>query len=324
MRRIFFHLSIILGTAVMLLPFGERTVESKAVVPEGTAKFAQPGTPCVSSSFDGDDSDSDMPVRDQETVRKTFELSAAGEKRMLDVDNVTGFIEVVGTDSNQVQLVVNRTTRAESQEKLDLARKEVALDITQQPDSVKLYVNGPFRCPFDGGRSVSFRGRLSYWVQMDFQLQVPRQIQLTLSTVNSGHIRVSDVKGPFEVHNVNGEIEMLGMAGSGTAHTVNGRVHVTFAENPRELSSFKSVNGNIELFFQRNLSADFRFRTFNGGIYSDFPVTALPARPLEERREGGKVIFRADRYTNARIGSGGTEIRTENLNGDIRIRENHE
>ena len=76
--------------------------------------------------------------------------------------------------------------------------------------------------------------------------------------------------------------------------------------------------------FARGLAADFRFKTFNGSIYSDFPVAALPVRAIQEEHHGAKAIFRADRYTGARVNSGGPEIKIENLNGDIRILENHE
>ena len=156
---------------------------------------------------------------------------------------------------------------------------------------------------------------------MDFMIQVPRAIDIELRTVNSGEVRVRDVKGRYLVRNVNGGIEMQRVAGSGTAHTVNGPVRVSFTENPREGSSFKSVNGDIELRFAAGLSADFRFKTFNGGIYSDYAVTALPPRSIEQVNQGGKRIYRADRFTSARVGSGGAEITLENLNGDIRILE---
>jgi DUF4097 and DUF4098 domain-containing protein YvlB len=126
------------------------------------------------------------------------------------------------------------------------------------------------------------------------------------------------------VRNVNGDIEMNNVAGSGTARTVNGPVIVSFRQNPRENSDFKTVNGNVELRFAHDLSADFRFKTFNGGIYSDFPVTALPVRAIQAEHKGGKAVYRADRFTGARVNAGGPEIQIENLNGDIRILENHE
>ena len=40
-------------------------------------------------------------------------------------------------------MVVNKTLRAESKDKMEETKEEVKLDITEQPDLLKLYVNGP-------------------------------------------------------------------------------------------------------------------------------------------------------------------------------------
>src|ERR1051325_313915 len=272
----------------------------------------------------GDDDDDSRRLHESETIRKTFTLSAA--HKILDVDNVFGSIEVAGGQGDQGQLVVNKTSYAESKDRMETAKKEVTLDITDQPDLLKLYVNGPFRCNCNngGGGCVSWNGDHGYTVKMDFQLQVPRNIEVKLRTVNSGHVHVRDVAGNFSVHNVNGGVEMENIAGSGTAKTVNGGVKVSFAENPRENSDFGTINGNIDLYFVRGLSADFRFKTMNGSIYSDFDMTSLPTRPVSAEHRGSKFVFRSDRFTGGRIGNGGPEIKTENLNGDIRVLERHE
>lgn len=57
-----------------------------------------------------------FPVQDQENIRKTFALPATGPKS-LEIDNVWGSIEVIADAQGQVQLAVDRTTRAESKEK---------------------------------------------------------------------------------------------------------------------------------------------------------------------------------------------------------------
>ena len=269
-----------------------------------------------------DHDDESFQVHEQEKIEKSFALPGGAERRTVEIDNVWGSIEVVGTASDQVQLTVNKNIRAESKAKIEQARKDVTLDITQQADALKVYVNGPFRCNcHDCGRSREDDG---YIVKMDFQVQVPRDVDIRIKTVNEGHVSVRDINGSFFVRNVNGEIQIRNIAGSGSARTVNGPVKVSFRQNPREASDFNTVNGNIELTFARDLSADFRFKTFNGGIYSDFPVTALPVEGMHEEHHGAKVIFRADRYTGARINAGGPQIKVENLNGDIRILENHE
>jgi len=269
-----------------------------------------------------DDSDSGMRLQEKETIRKTFNLTAAN--KVLDVDNIFGSIEVTGGQGDQVQLVVNKTISAESKDRMDAAKKEVTLDITDQPDLLKLYVNGPFRCNCGAGGGegcFNWRGDTGYTVKLDFQLQVPRNIEVRLKTVNSGHVRVQDVTGNFSVHNVNGGIEMQNVAGSGVAKTVNGPVKVTFRENPREKSDFATINGNVELYFVRGLAGDFRFKTMNGAVYSDFEMSSLPAQPVSSERRGTKFVFRSDRFTGGRVGSGGPEIKAENLNGDIRVLE---
>lgn len=275
---------------------------------------------------DHEDIDSDdgpnLSEHEQEKIEKSLAMPAGTARRTLEIDNVWGSIEVVGTAGEQAKLTVNKSIRAESKAKIEQARKEVTLDITQQAEALKLYVNGPFRCDcHDCGRSREFEG---YIVKMDFVVAVPRDIDIKIKTVNEGHVAVRDINGSFLVRNVNGDIQIRNIAGSGTARTVNGPVKVSFRQNPREASDFETVNGAVELQFARDLSADFRFKTFNGGIYSDFPVTALPVQGMKEEHHGAKVIFRADRYTGARINAGGPQIKVENLNGDIRILENHE
>ena len=259
---------------------------------------------------------------EQEKIEKSFAMPASAGRRTLEIDNVWGSIEVVGTVSDQAHVTVDKNIRAESKGKIDQAKKEVTLDVTQQAEALKLYVNGPFRCDcHDCGRSRDDDG---YVVKMDFQVQVPRDVDIKIKTVNEGHVSVRDINGSFQVRNVNGDIQIRNIAGSGTARTVNGPVKVSFRQNPKEASDFETVNGAIELQFARDLSADFRFKTFNGGIYSDFPVTALPVQGMQEEHHGAKVVFRADRYTGARINAGGPQIKVENLNGDIRILESHE
>src|SRR5713101_6917114 len=76
-------------------------------------------------------------------------------------------------------------------ENLEHARKDVTHDITEQPDSLKLYVNGPFRCDcHDCNRSLNHD---AYIVKMDFQLQVPRDIDIKIKTVNEGRVSVRDI-----------------------------------------------------------------------------------------------------------------------------------
>ena len=317
MTRLFMVLSV-----GCLAPFSLTAQSVNVRIPEPPMHLAVP-FPMELHPFPMDlrDADRDLPVEAQETIQKSFSMAGV-QHRSLEIDNVWGSIEVVGTDSDQARLTVSKSIRAESKDKLEQARKEVALDISEQEGFLKFYVNGPFRCHCDDG--CGHREFDGYIVKMDFQIQVPHDVDIRLKTVNEGRVVVRDINGNFLVRNVNGDVEMASISGSGTARTVNGPVKVSFRRNPREASDFQTVNGAVELRFARDLAADFRFKTFNGSIYSDFPVAALPVRPMQEEHHGARVVYRADRYTGVRIGTGGPEIKVQNLNGDIRILENHE
>jgi hypothetical protein len=272
-----------------------------------------------------EDDDFEMPIRQEETLRQEYPLGATGD-RVLDVDNVWGSIDVVGTTGGQVQVVIRKLIHAESQSALDRAKREVTLQAGRDDNSVRLYVDGPFRCHGDrGDDGCCCRGHEDegYIVEMDFQIQVPNHIRLALKTVNEGNISVRGVSGDFSIRNVNGKIDIDDAAGSGKVKTVNGGVKVTFRANPTANSEFTTINGPVNLYFANPLSADFRFKTFNGSIYSDYELTQMPAKRPEQARSGSRFVFQSDRYTNGRVGSGGPEIRIENLNGDIRVLQRH-
>jgi hypothetical protein len=245
------------------------------------------------------------------TSEKTFTV---GGKPVLVIDNVWGGIEVTGADTNQVQVTVAEHWRADTDHLMEVARKEIKLDMSQDGDTVRLYVDGPFRC--QGG--VSFNGEPGYRADFDFKVRVPRQITIELKTIMGGDIRVRGTRGEFSIYHVNGEITADDIAGSGRIRTVNGRIHASFAENPRDATSFKTVNGEIEVTFQPGFAADVEMKTMHGDALTDFEYALAPMKPIAAGREGTRLVYRGG-GTRLRFGSGGPEIRFETLNGPIRI-----
>src|SRR5262245_1185725 len=115
----------------------------------------------------------DWSATSEETIEKTFSVSPSGGA-VLDLDNFWGSIEVVGTAGRQIQVTVAKTILAADQAQLDRAKTEVTLDVTQDGDTVRFYVDGPFRCDEDcrdrtdcKGCWNLMRGRY-YVVKMDF------------------------------------------------------------------------------------------------------------------------------------------------------------
>jgi hypothetical protein len=259
---------------------------------------------------------SDYKLEDRMPVHRTF----TGDKA-IDIDLVNGSVSVVGDGGNTIRVDGERIIHAASQDQLDRAKKDDALDINEKDGVAQFYENGPFRGNDHGSDYHGFHdtsGR-QYEVVWNLTAHVPRETALRLKTVNGG-VTAQDTSGSFDVRCVNGPLSMTDVAGSGTASAVNGSNTVSFRENPKADSVFSSVNGKIDLTFQPDLSADFDLKTVNGGMYTDFTATPL-ASVGSSAKENGRFVYKAHGESRVRIGSGGPQIRLETVNGDIQIRK---
>jgi hypothetical protein len=251
---------------------------------------------------------------EREEIKKTF--PAASIKRLL-VDNISGSIHIVGKSISEIRVVAKRTINGESDEKIAEAKEDVRLEFTQGRDRLEIVVTAPWR----NGDHINWRGKefYGYEVQYDFEIEVPQEIILFAHTVNEGDIDVQDVKGRFDLQNVNGAILAKGLAAEGNAHTVNGSVEISFAVSPKQNCSFKTINGRIEVEFPNTFGADVRFKTMNGKVYSDFEYEELPQESIKVERKYGTRIYRRGENSHIRIRNGGPELSFETLNGNINI-----
>jgi hypothetical protein len=257
-------------------------------------------------------------VEEKEKIDRSF----AGT-RTLEIDNVYGSIRVTGYSGSEARVHIDKTIKADDAERLAAAKREVKLDITDADGGVRLYEDGPFRCHCDEGErgrnNVHENRRRGYQVIFDYEVKVPAGAKLLLSTVNGGEIVVGNTSGDYEVDNINGGVEMNEVAGSGRVYALNGKVKVVFARNPAKNSSFGSLNGPVDISFRPDLSADLRFKTFNGSVFTDFPVSALPTTAGTGERKNGKFVYRSNDFAAARVGAGGPEYKFDAFNGNIRI-----
>jgi hypothetical protein len=252
---------------------------------------------------------------DQETIHRSF--TVAGADRKLTIDNVSGYIHITGTDGSQVEVNVVRHNRAESQDKLETAKRQVKLQISQQGNTVDIFEDGPFRNSNDG---INYRGddHYGYVAVFDYDVQVPRDIELVLKDFNHGDIDVKATSGKFTVREFNGGIVMDQVAGAGNIRSFNGPVKVTFVGNPERDLDVETFNGAVDLYFPPGLNADLRFKTFNGGVYSDFEVMAVPVS-ASGRIDRARYVYRSGRDGSGRIGKGGPSLSFKTFNGPIRL-----
>ncbi len=258
-------------------------------------------------------------VRDQETITRTFTLS--GPPMRLIVDNVDGYVHVKGVEGSQVRVSAHKIIRADTDDDMRKGKSEVKLNMAEEPGTVSIDYDAPWRCKGEHRNCNGEKGRRFYNVTYDINVEAPRNARLVVSSVNNGNIEIENTNGNFDISNVNGGIKMADVSGSGSVHTVNGPVSVSFARNPSEASSFKSVNGPIEAFFQPGLSADLSFQTLNGQVYADFDVTLKANAGAQAEQRDGKFIYRSHGVRNAVVGQGGPALSFDTVNGSITLRQ---
>jgi hypothetical protein len=260
----------------------------------------------------------DWKLDDKEAIHRSFDLTGGGPHKLL-IDNVHGFVHVTGTSGSKVEISIEKHIHADSNEAVAEAKRDVKMDLSQQANFVRCYEDGPFR----SGNGMNYRGDeyYGYRVEFDFEVQVPVDTELVLKTVNGGDIEVKNTTGDYDIHGLNGGIQMDRVSGAGAVHTLNGNVKVTFARNPSKPTVFKTLNGTVDVYFQKDLNADLHFKKLNGAIYTDFDVTSLPVTATGST-ENGKFVYRSSGKMAVRAGRGGPELSFETLNGSIRLHTN--
>ncbi|MGH9661394.1 MAG: hypothetical protein ACRD96_22800, partial [Bryobacteraceae bacterium] len=134
------------------------------------------------------------------------------------------------------------------------------------------------------------------------------------------------VQGDIEVNHLNGPVTLTGISGSAVAHSLNGKVLVTFNQvEAKKAMSFSSLNGAIDVTLPADVRANVRMETQHSEIFTDFDIqmqASKPAQAVEDARgKGGRYRVKLDKSVTGTINGGGAEIQFKNFNGPIYIRK---
>lgn len=251
----------------------------------------------------------DWREEDRETIHKSFHVATGENAARLISDQINGPIRVTGGSGSEIEMTIERRTRAEMRSDLADAQRDVKLEITQEGNTVRLYEDSPSR--HDGWHHQH------YSVVFECEITVPQGVTLDLQSMN-GSIEVRNVNGDYKVHTMNGKVEMDGIGGAGSVETMNGGVNVAFTRNPTKQSSFHTMNGSVDVHFHNEPDADFTIETMHGGVFADFDVTTVPSTVRGEI-SGNHYVYRTGGSMKVRAGRGGTEISVHTMNGAIRL-----
>lgn len=207
----------------------------------------------------------------------------------------SGRIQVEAIDTPEIRMVASVRTRSGQQQKdparaIETSLSDGTLTIREKRAhrSVRIF---PFF--WRDGRS-----------EIDFEIQVPRRIDLSARTVN-GRVEIDGVAGTIDMRSVNGRLSVATPGGEVTATTVNGGIRASFTDQFQG-ARLKSVNGSIAIEVPRDASLDLDIHQVNGSFQTDLPV----------------VVDSAGRHgTHGSLHGGRYPLEVDTVNGSVRLRQ---
>jgi hypothetical protein len=219
----------------------------------------------------------------QATVEESRPLAKNGH---FSLENTNGRVEVTGWD--EAKVAIEATKRAHSERALE----DLKIEIVGEGDSLRVRSRYPRPHWLGGGG------------QVDYHVRVPRTAQVRVENVN-GRVEVQGVAAAVEASTVNGSVEVSDAAGEVRASAVNGSVEARLASvDPAGRSRLHTTNGSVRLTLPSDASADVEARTVNGSVGCDFEL------------EGAS---KTRRKIEGRIGSGGGRFDLGTVNGSVSI-----
>lgn len=212
-------------------------------------------------------------ARADDTETTTIKFSDPAKPGTLKVAISNGDLHVHGTDAAEITVRTEVKPEAPPQRKdgLRVLTSSSSYSLTEKDNTVTLSYG-------TGGWPNSGNG--------DFDINVPRNTNVVISSSLGGDIEIGDVTGNLEVKSLNGEVKLSGVSGGALVETMNGEVKVdvrTLVEG--KPLSFTSMNGEVQLQLPADAKANIRLRTHNGSILTDFDDKQLVTKTASLRAE---------------------------------------
>jgi len=272
-----------------------------------------------------------LPTEDKLTYTETIQKKVHFEnysysRNLLSISNIYGNVSVEKHAGDEVEITAEKQITANQEEGLNRGIRDMKLVIEEEGERILIYLDAPFIHHKKSDRGVHYnmeinREEIGYEFVFDITVKIPQNTRVYASSIN-GDVQVLQVNSSdITAKTVNGNINLINIAGKTTASTVNGNVTASYNKNPSSDSGYKTVNGTIEVSFPENLSADVLFRSLHGHLYTDFKnVERIPATVESNISQNNGTRYRINQFSPFRIGDGGTELRFNVLNGNVYIK----
>lgn len=153
----------------------------------------------------------------------------------------------------------------------------------------------------------------------DYRLMIPNKVRLTIEEVNwgGGDFEIHNHQGEVEILSKNGDIKMTGITGPVILSSTSGDVEIDFSSlsqvNPTSISL---VSGFIDITLPLDTKADFKLSSISGEIYTDMDIDLRGGD-----NEGNMQRIGGNRMIEGTINGGGVEVGLKTISGEIYLRK---
>ncbi|MEO6005593.1 MAG: DUF4097 family beta strand repeat-containing protein [Opitutus sp.] len=213
-------------------------------------------------------------ARAEDNDTSSIKFSNPGQPGTLKVTVTNGDIHIRGVDAPDVTVRTELRPEGHGQrdDGLRVLTSSSSYSLTEKENVVTLSY-GADSWPGNGG---------------DFDITVPHNTNIVISSALGGDITIGEVSGDLEVKSLNGEVKLRDVAGGALVETMNGEIKadVTQMKDGKPLS-FTSMNGEVALRLPKDIKANVRLRTHNGSILTDFDDKQLVTKTASLRNRHG-------------------------------------
>ncbi len=226
-----------------------------------------------------------------EEFHQTYALAAEGR---VELDNINGDVHISSWDRNEVK--VDAVKYADTKERLD----EAKIEIDARSNSLSIRTKYP-----DHDHTWNW-GSHNNPAGVEYTLTVPRTARLDEIKLINGALDVAGMSGEVNASCINGRLEAHNLAGRARLSTINGRLDARFDALAGNSVELNSVNGSVGLTIPSDSKAEVEASTVSGEIGNDFGLHVNHHQFVGHDLRG-------------ELGTGGTRIKLENVNGRIEI-----
>lgn len=157
---------------------------------------------------------------------------------------------------------------------------------------------------------------------IDFDIVVPKNFLLVISTRYLGGIEVINIEGDVELKCEEGSIDLINVSGSAVLSTSSGDISASFEHLDKcKPIAATTLSGNIKMTLPTKIKASLMIKNSRGKVFSDFDFDKKKGQQ-ELVVSGEKKTYSVNKWMTGDINGGGALYMFNTYSGDIHLIKN--